>query len=142
MTQERNLPTPLTVVSYLFLLMGIMSAIEIIGELTRGAFRFDPGILGIWIFFGLRRCSPGWRTCALVFIWLGMIVLAMAFVYGFFGSGSTFIKIFGQHYADIPVIWVSAVAAVFFPLEFWMYRVLTRPHIRILFYDESQTPAA
>ncbi len=83
---QRNIPTPLSVVSYLFLLMGIMSVAEIIGELTSGSFRFDFGVLGIGIFFGLRRYSAGWRRCALWFIWLGMIGLAVAFVYGFLGG--------------------------------------------------------
>jgi hypothetical protein len=142
MIPERNIPTPLNVVAYLFLLMGIMSAFEILGELTHGTIRFGFGVLGIWIFFGLRRYSPGWRTCALVFIWLGMIGLAIAFIYGFLGSGPAFITVFGRRYADIPVIWISVGAGLFFPLEFWMYHVLTRPDIRILFYDEPQTPPA
>ena len=143
MTQERNVPTSLSVVSYLFLLIGVMSAVEFLSELMKGTFRFfDFGILGFWIFFGLRRCSPGWRTCALVFIWLAMIGLAIPFVYGFLGSGPAFIKIFGRRYAHIPVIWVSVVAAVLFPLELWMYRTLTRPNIRILFYADPQKPAA
>jgi hypothetical protein len=139
---QRNIPTPLSVVSYLFLLMGIMSVAEIIGELTSGSFRFDFGVLGIGIFFGLRRYSAGWRRCALWFIWLGMIGLAVAFVYGFLGNGPAFIQVFGKRYADIPVISLTVVATVFFPIGLWMYRVLTRPNIRILFYSDSQMPAA
>jgi len=142
MTQKRHIPTSLAVVSFLFLFLGILSAVEIIGEATKGSLQLDFGVLGIGIFFGLRRFSPGWRRCALVFIWLGMITLAVFFVYGFVGHGPAFIKVFGQRHADIPVIWVSVVAAVFFPLEFWMYRVLTRPKIRILFQVDSPTPAA
>ena len=141
MTNERNIPTPLSVVSYLFLLLGVISGVEILVGATKGSFRFDFGILGLCMFFGLRRYSPGWRTCALVFIWVGMIGMAYAFVYGFFGSGPAFIKILGRRYADIPVIWVSVVAAAFFPLELWMYRVLTRPNIRFLFQADSPTAA-
>jgi len=142
MTNTRQIPTPLSVVSYLFLLMGIMAAIGIIGELTQGSIRLDFDLLGFWIFFGLRRYSQGWRTCALSFIWLQLIALPIVFVYGFFGSGPAFIKIFGVRYADIPIIWVSVVSAVLFLLVLWMYRVLTRPSIRSSFYVESQTPAA
>lgn len=141
MTQQRNLPKSLSVVSYLFLLMGIGAVIEILSELTQGSFHLDFDVLGFGIFFGLRRYSQGWRTCALVFIWLWLIALPIVFVYGLVGHGPAFIKIFDKRYADIPVIWVSIFSALFFALEFWMYRVLTRPDIRCMFY-ESQTPAA
>jgi len=142
MTNTRQIPTALSVVSYAFLALGILSFIGIVGSAIRGSFYLDFNILGFWIFAGLRRYSLGWRTCALFFIWLTMIGCAVGFVYGFFGHGPTYIKIFDMRYADIPAISISIVAAVFFALEFWMYRVLTRPSIRSLFYVESHTPAA
>jgi hypothetical protein len=142
MTNTRQLPTALSVVSYIFLVWGILAVIGVVGNALRGSFYLDFNILGFWIFFGLRRYSVPWRTCALVFIWLVMIGCAAAFVYGFVGDSPAFIKIFGKRYANIPVIWVSIVSAMFFALEFWMYRVLTRPSIRCMFYEETQTPAA
>jgi hypothetical protein len=142
MTNTCRIPTALSVVSYIFLGLGVLAAVGIIGSAVRGSLDLDFNILGFWIFAGLRRYSPGWRTCALVFIWLVMIVCAATFVYGFFGNGPAFIKIFGKRYADIPFIWVSVTSAVFLAIEFWMYRVLTRPSIRCMFYEESQTPAA
>ena len=142
MTNTRQIPIGLSVVSYVFFAMGILALVDIIGGAFRGSLNLDFNILGLWICAGLRRYSSGWRTCALVFLWLDMIALAVCLVYGFLGSGPAFIKIFGQRYADIPVIWVSGVAVIFFPLVFWMYRVLTRPNIRSMFYDMSQTPAA
>jgi len=138
MTQQRNIPKSLSVVSYLFLLMGVMAAIEILGELTHGSFHLDFDVLGFWIFFGLRRFSKGWRTCALLFTWPWLIELPIVFVCGFFGSGPAFIKIFGWRYEDVPIIWVSVVSVVFFIFELWIYRVLTRPSIRSLFYVESK----
>lgn len=112
-----------------------------LGGMLKGSFRLDFGVLGFWIFFGLRRFSPGWRACALVFIWFALIGLPIAFVCGLFGNGPAFIKVFGHRYAEVPVFWVSVVSGVIFPLEFWMYRVLTRPSIHCLFY-ESQIPDA
>jgi hypothetical protein len=142
MTQDRTIPTPLSVVSYVFLLTGILAAVEIIVGLTRGAFHLNLAILGFWIFFGLRRYSPGWRTCALVFIWIGMIVPSLMFVLllslGRLGS----VTIFGQRHDGVSPFWILIPVALFFALEFWMYRVLTRPDIRRMFYDVSQTPAA
>ena len=142
MTNTRQIPTALSVVSYAFLALGILSLIGIVGSAIRGSFYLDFNILGFWIFAGLRRYSLPWRTCALVFIWLTMIGCAIGFIYGFFGHGPAFIKVFGNRYTDIPVIWISIFAVIFFALEFWMYRVLTRPSIRAMFYVESQTPAA
>jgi hypothetical protein len=117
-----------------------MSAVEMFGEAVRGSFRFDFGVLGIWIFFGLRRYAPVWRTFALTLLWFGMIELAIGAVYGFFGKGPAVIKIFGEDYGGIPLIWISILAFAFFPLELWMYRVLTRPSIRSLFYQDSEVP--
>jgi len=141
MTQNRNIPTPLSVVSYLFLIMGFMAAIEILAGLTRGAFHFNLAILGFWIFFGLRRYSPGWRTCALVFVWIGMIIPCLMFVLVLFLGRPGNIKIFGQRYDGGSSAWML-IPVAFFALEFWMYRVLTRPDIRSMFYDESQRPVA
>jgi len=142
MRQERSIPKSLSVVSYLFLFEGVMAVIRVLGELTQGSFHLDFDILGFWVFWGLRRYSQGWRTCALVFVGFRLIELPIVFIYGFFGSGPAFIKIFGWHYADIPVIWISIVSAGVFLLELWVYRVLTRPNIRAMFYDKSQLPAA
>jgi hypothetical protein len=142
MTNTRQIPVALSVVSYVFLVLGILAFIGILGSAIRGSFYLDFNILDFWIFSGLRRYSLGWRTCALVFIWIMMLGCVAGFIYGFFGHGPAFIKIFGKRYTDIPVIWVSIFAAVFFALEFWMYRVLTRPSIRRYFYIESHTPAA
>jgi hypothetical protein len=140
MTNARQIPSTLSVVSYVFLVFGISSAVEILVALARGSFHFDCVILGFWIFFGLRRYSPGWRTCALVFIWcglitssIGVVLLLSVFVLG--GRGGEVIM-FGQHYEHIPVIWFCIPVALFFSLQLWMYRVLTRTDIRSMFYDE------
>ena len=146
MTHDRSIPTPLSVVSYFFLLMGISAAVEILVGLARGSFHFDLAILGFWIFFGLRRYSPGWRTCTLVFIWSGLITLPIGVVLllsvsVLSGQGGE-VVIFGQRYEHISAIWICIPLALFFAFDLWMYRVLTRPNIRGMFYDESQTPAA
>src|SRR4051812_3852623 len=107
MTNTRQIPTALSAVSYVFLASGILAFIGIAGSAIRGSFLLDFNILGFWIFTGLRRYSVGWRTCALVSIWLTMIVCAVGFVYGFFGHDPAYINIFGKRYTDIPVIWIS-----------------------------------
>jgi hypothetical protein len=118
MTNTHPIPVALSAVSYVFLALAILAVIGILGSAMSGSFHLDFNIVGFWICFGLRRYSSGWRTCALVFIWVLMICMALAFLYGLFGYGQAFIKIFGKRYADIPAFWVSIVSAVFLHLSF------------------------
>lgn len=140
MTNVRPIPVTLSVVSYVFFASATQALIHILSSLMKGTISLDFDIIGFWICFGLRRYSREWRTCALVFIWLGMIASLIAFVIGLFGRAS--IEILGKPYGEIPGFWFLIVAALYFALELWMYRVLTRPNIRCMFYDESQTPKA
>jgi hypothetical protein len=71
-----------------------------------------------------------------------MIGLFGAVVYEVFGSGPKYLEIFGHRYTNNRVSWFLVVIGAFFTLNFWMYRVLTRPNIRILFSGKSQAPAA
>ena len=140
MTSQRQIPSTLSVVSYVFLAFGILAVIETIGHLMNHSVNVDLNILGLWIFAGLRRYSTGWRTCALVFIWPYLLGCPILFFYGIFGHGTGYLAIFGRPYVHLPAIWTSYFAAASFALQFWMYRTLTRPNIRGLFYVEPPTP--
>jgi hypothetical protein len=67
MTNARQTPIALSVISYLFLIMSIVAVIEMVITASRGTIHPDCYVLGLGIFVGLRRYSRGWRTCALVF---------------------------------------------------------------------------
>lgn len=140
MKQHQNIPTSLSAVSYLFLLVGIVATGEILVGLLRGSFRFNLAVLGFWMFFGLRRYSPGWRTCALVFIWIGIVVQSLILFSALFFPKH--IMLFGRSYDGASHIWLLIPVALFFAIELWMYRVLTRTDIRRMFYEQSRTPAA
>ena len=142
MTLERQIPKSLSIVSYLFLIYGILMVIDTVCRFTRAEVHFDTGILGIWIFGGLRRYSRGWRTCALVLIWIDLIVSPLLVIYSVFGNQPAYFMIFGLLYASVSAIWVMMVAVGFFSLALWQYRVLTRPDIRRLFYSDSDLPGA
>jgi hypothetical protein len=124
MTNKRQLPTALSVVSLVFLVLGFIALIQMVYGAMGGSLRFQFNVFGFWIYSGLRRFSTGWRTCALVLIWVQLIVMPIAIV---FSITSGFLP--------------SAIVdlAIFF-LELWMYRVLTRPDNRSLFYDELEMP--
>jgi hypothetical protein len=93
---------------------------------------FNFGVLGIPIYFGLMHLRRGWRTCALVFLWSGMLLLAVAFFLGF-GNAAVHFQILDVRVARIPTIWASVLSVPLFLLCLWQYRVLTRPDVRSLF---------
>src|SRR5260221_10533190 len=142
MTNARQTPIALSVISYLFLIMGIVAVIEMIITASRGAIHPDFYVLGLGIFAGLRRHSRGWRTCALIFTWFGLIGLAVMIGFILFDGGMVFRRPSDLKFVDISLIWSLIIVMPFFVLQLWQYRVLTRPDVRSLFYEESQTPMA
>lgn len=139
MSNERQVPRVLAVVAILFLLSGIASVADVALDLAQGELDFNLGILGIPICFGLRRFSPAWRTCALVFLWVGMLVCPIAFLLGLFGTGSASFNLLGIRVPDIPRFWVSVAAIPAFVVVAWEYSVLTNPRIRNLFVFPGRT---
>jgi hypothetical protein len=150
MTSERQIPTPLSVVAYIFLIMAILSVVDIAVSASRGHIHPNFGFLGLWIYTGLRRYSRPWRTCALVFIWMGFILygfLIALFLYFMAFNAEQVIQAPPFDFEDIKAsgvefIWPLILFALLFVLQLWQYRVLTRPSIRSLFYGETQTSAA
>jgi hypothetical protein len=133
MDNATPIPTSLKVVAVLFLLSGIFSLIEVIVSLMHGHFNLNFGILGLFIGPGLLRLSRGWRTCALVFLWITMIGLPMVALLFLVTSGPLDFTLFGQKVGDASKGLGILVAALLFALAVWQYRVLTRPDVRRLF---------
>jgi vacuolar-type H+-ATPase subunit I/STV1 len=108
------------------------------------------GVLVLFISSGLRRCSRGWRICALVVIWVGFIGLAWT-AYGlllryFFTVAHKPINdhpvgFYVTQANQISVVFLVTSLAVHFLVQIWQYRVLTRPAIRDLFYHEPDVAA-
>jgi hypothetical protein len=127
MTNRDQIPAVLPLVASVFLVLAFIAVGEMIYHLLSGSLSIQFNVLGFWIYFGLRRFSIGWRTCALVLIWIQLIVLPIMFVFSITGDG-------------LSLDCVTDVAI--FLLELWLYLVLTRPSIRTLFYEQSKIPAA
>lgn len=127
MTNRSQIPASLSAVSSIFLILAVIAVTQMVYYFMGASFRFELNILGFWIYFGLRRFSAGWRTCALVLIWMQLIVLPIMFVFSILNGRSLLHPL---------------VDTTLFALEFWMYRVLTTPVIRSMFYDESPIQAA
>jgi hypothetical protein len=130
----------LSLVSYLFLFVGLISLVLMIYHAAKGYLHFNFGILGIGIFAGLRRYSRVWRMCALMFTWYGIITLSIAlFVCLCYQSPSATAMYFGRRLSTVPANWLSFPLAMMLLVTLWQYRVLTHPAVRRLFEEEPQS---
>jgi len=130
---DKPLPRALKIVAALFVLGGILAVIEVAVSLMQNRLSLNFGVLGFFIGAGLLRLSRGWRTCALVCLWFGLILLPIIFLLGLLGTLPAYLQIFGVRVARVPGWTVSGAAIPFFLLVLWEYRVLVRADIRSLF---------
>jgi hypothetical protein len=132
-----RIPTALAVVAWMFLLAGLGAVYNVVENLRAGRLFIDCGIFGIPAFFGLRSFSRGWRTYALVMIWIGLAVTPVLFLAGLSQKTLSDVKCYGLSFAEITPIGLVLVSATLFLVLLWEYRVLTRPDIRELFFPSS-----
>ena len=133
MDDNRRIPVSLTVVAVLFILGGISAVIEVLVSLAHSHININFGVLGLFIGPGLLALRRGWRTCALVFLWIAMIGIPIIAILMLGHSGPLDFKVFGQKVGYIPKELGFAIAFILFLLSFWEYRVLTRGDVRRLF---------
>ena len=134
MSSLRPIPKALAIVAILFLLEGVGSIAKILVKLYSGSVFIDFGVLGIPIFFGLRRFSAGWRTCALLFLWMGLLIAPIMFISGFVVAHSVDSDLCGIPLGKVAPIWGTIISVPLFFLTLWQYRVLTCPDLRARFY--------
>ncbi len=132
-TELRALPIQLVAVAGLFFVGGLISLLGVLASFITGGGQADLGFLGMFIGIGLIRQRRGWRTFALVLIWMSLISLPIAGIVFLFVSGPQDIRIGGHLIGQVPGYVVSAAAWLFFGLTFWEYRVLTGQEVRALF---------
>jgi hypothetical protein len=131
--QPSMLPRSLRAVAVIQLVVGLGAVVGILVQLTRNHVILDFNVLGIPICFGLRRLSSGWRTCTLVFLWIGLIGAPVMFVLGLGAQRPAIFGVFGVRLASVPSAWLAIAALLVFGLCWWQYRVLTSPEVRSLF---------
>jgi len=140
--QQQPAPTSLKIVAALFFLSGLLSAIDVLIRLTQGSLFLNLGVLGLLIGPGLMRYSRGWRTCALVFLWIAMIGLPPVAVAMLVADRSLEYTAFGRPMGEAPKAAGVAAAVGGFALALWQYWVLTRPPVRRLFGVPAESGAA
>ena len=142
MHNGRPIPTALSVVACLFLVAGIAGLAGTVTELTHGRVHVYGEILGIPIFFGLRRLSRGWRICALIFLWLSCIALFVGIIAPIFVHSPFTLHYLGLDFPMVQPSLLAVISALLLPLVLWQYRVLTRPETRDYFSPSHATNVA
>lgn len=138
-----KLPVSLIVVAVLFIICGVLSVIAVLGALMADRLSINLGVLGLFIGWGLLRLKRGWRTCALVYIWITLICVPLIGVMFIFVDGPLVIRMNGQKIGNVPKAVGLVLAAIIFAITYWEYRVLGRPDIQRLFgIGELQPPDA
>lgn len=128
-------PKALTVVAWIFIIGGVAVAIEILLALLRQHLSLNLGVIGIFIGLGLLRLSRGWRTVALVSLWIAMVGTPLVGMMALSGQGALSFTVFGIKVAEMSIGPFLIYAFGFFVLTVWQYRVLTRSDVRALFYS-------
>ncbi len=130
---QRKLPTSLIVVAVLFIVGGVFAAIEVVVSLMHREININFGVLGSFIGPGLLRLSRGWRTCALVFIWIALIGVALMALLILAANHPLDFNVFGQKVGHASKAMGVIISAIVFAVALWEYRVLTRPDVRQIF---------
>ena len=148
-TTKKKIPTGLSAVSNIFFASGVMlfaRNVLLVGLLVYSS-GFDGtdivtmwlitgmafGLLFVGVSSGLRRCSRGWRTCALTLIWIGIIAIV----------SESFRLVAAQFQVAAHKLTTELSTKTLLLLlagllfEMWQLRVLTRPDVCEWFYDES-----
>ena len=146
--EQYKIPKSLSIVSYIFFAQGIICLLGFVGGAISMRYSnsgreilwfFFEGVCGIILLLlsrGLKRCSNGWRICALVLIWWEII----SQVFGVCWSLLDYIKSYGHQqkikdaFTHEIVIGFWIIFSLGFIIQIWQYRVLTRENIRELFY--------
>lgn len=133
----------LSVVSYLFLAVGLLALALMIRHTLQGAFHFNFGILGIGVFAGLRRYSRIWRICALVFTWYGIATVSITLYVCLSGGPPVTAPLLRNHQrlSGMPASWLAIPLIMVLLVTLWQHRVLMHPAVRRLFFVEEQRPS-
>lgn len=129
-----DIPMSLKVVGWLFIISGICAVIEVVVCLMNKHININFGVLGLFIGPGLLKLRRGWRTCALVFLWIGLIgIPIVALIFLAAPASQLTFRVFGQPVSRIPTELALLFAIGAFLLVLWQYRVLTGRKVRALF---------
>ena len=130
--RARDNPMALRIVAGLFVLQGLLTAVDVVLKLFHDHLDLNLMLLCLWIGPGLLRHSPTWRKWALAFLWLGFFALSLLILLALLRPPLDF-KIFGFPAGPVPPVLTLLFLLAMFLLTLWQYRILIRPDIHGLF---------
>jgi len=124
-------PLSLIIVAFIFLVIGLVGLFYQIETFYNEGLVIDLNImmLGIPVFWGLLKHRKGWRTLALIFIWIEMVSPLIVLGDKIFGMKIQLLRI------SFPLVLVPYMAISLIGL--WQYKVLTSKKIRQMFIPEK-----
>ena len=139
-SQPGRFPWALGIVAVLFIVSGCTSVWGIAHGLPRHIYNFDLGVLALSIGIGLFRRRPWWRITALLSLWFcfAMMIFAVGLVLTGHMLPSATVKWQGLELPGLFRTWTALLyCGLFIALFAWMYRVLVRPDVKLLFQRRS-----
>ena len=126
-------PRALLIVAIIFLLGGIWAGFEMVIQALNSYLNLNFGVLGIFIGPGLLRGSRGWRTCALVLIWIVLILSPLFAILVMTSGGPLNLSFLGQDIGSASPLFGVLFALGVFVFYLWLYRTLVRADVRRYF---------
>src|SRR5690349_9320240 len=121
----RSIPMSLKVVGWIFIIQGTCSVLSMVVGWIAGRGSIDLGVINVLVGWGLLDLKAIWRTVALVFIWLALIVLPLAVLIVLRPREKPLVmQIFGMPVGTLPAAAALAFLAGVFLLSLWQVRVL------------------
>ena len=130
---NKDIPTSLIVVAWLFIIGGTHSLIEMLYSLTTNHININFSVINIFAGIGLLKLRSGWRTYSLVVTWLVLIISPLALLWLLAKASPLDLHLFGQKVDSISTSSVLIFYSIIYAIEIWKYRVLIRPDIKELF---------
>lgn len=127
-------PVSVQVVAVLFILQGLWASIEMLIRLTQGRLFFDLSVLGCFVGIGLVVLKNGWRQCAIVLGWLGVVLVLVVTWLLLMHEGPLTLTLFGEQSRQLPKrsLWIVVPSALL--LLAWGIWTLSRADVRELFH--------
>jgi len=121
-------------VAWLFILSGVLVWWGVLTSVLLGKSNLPvPGVLELFAGVGLLRLRPGWRTCALVLLWISIVLSALMAIALLAGTGSAPVHLNGHLAARLPAAALSLLAFAQLGFSLWQVSVLCREDVRALF---------
>ncbi|MBC8094760.1 MAG: protein kinase [Akkermansiaceae bacterium] len=131
--ENSKVPWRLIVVAVLFFISGLRPVWELGKQIAGGSFQLSLGLLGIPIGVGLLRLRPWWRKAVVAYL---LFMVAFLFVAGVLGLAGMHLNVptFNLFGFKVENPFLRGVAMIgIIVLLGWMYGVLIRPDVKILF---------